>query len=114
ELAKLVAKGKPPKDDRWKAKYVEPEPVDESEVPELPEGWCWATVDQLFTIRDELRVPLNSEARATRRGQFPYYGANGLVDHIDDYRYEGKYILVAEDGGYFDEPARGVAYLVDG
>jgi type I restriction enzyme S subunit len=44
ELAKLVAKGKAPKDDRWKAKYVEPEPVDESELPELPEGWCWTSL----------------------------------------------------------------------
>ena len=52
ELAKLVAKGKPPKDDRWKSKYVEPEPVDESELPELPEGWCWASVDELCTSSD--------------------------------------------------------------
>ncbi len=41
ELAKLTAKGKRPKDDAWKAKYVEPEPVDETDLPELPEGWCW-------------------------------------------------------------------------
>jgi type I restriction enzyme S subunit len=47
ELAKLIAKGKAPKDDRWKAKYVEPEPVDESELPELPEGWCWASVEEV-------------------------------------------------------------------
>jgi type I restriction enzyme, S subunit len=43
EFAKLRAKGKAPADDRWKAKYKEPEPVDASELPELPEGWCWAT-----------------------------------------------------------------------
>jgi type I restriction enzyme, S subunit len=45
ELAKLRAKGKAPTDDRWKAKYKEPEPVDASDLPELPEGWCWATLD---------------------------------------------------------------------
>jgi type I restriction enzyme S subunit len=38
ELARMQAKGKPPKDDRWKAKYKEPEPPDTSELPELPEG----------------------------------------------------------------------------
>jgi len=38
EFAKLKAKGKNPTDDKWKLKYVEPEPVDESELPELPEG----------------------------------------------------------------------------
>lgn len=42
ELAKMKAKGKTPTDDKWKAKYVEPEPVDDSELPELPKGWCWA------------------------------------------------------------------------
>lgn len=43
ELNKLKAKGKLPSDDRWKQKYQEPEPVDTSELPELPEGWCWAS-----------------------------------------------------------------------
>ncbi len=47
ELAKLKAKGKAPGDDRWKAKYVEPEPVDASGLPELPEGWCWASVEEV-------------------------------------------------------------------
>ncbi|MDI1475387.1 restriction endonuclease subunit S [Polyangium sp. y55x31] len=47
ELAKMRAKGKVPGDDRWKEKYEEPEPVDTSELPELPEGWAWATLDEL-------------------------------------------------------------------
>jgi len=42
ELVKMKAKGKPPTDDKWKAKYKEPEPVDASGLPELPRGWCWA------------------------------------------------------------------------
>ena len=47
ELAKMKAKGKTPKDDKWKDKYKEPEPVDTSDLPELPEGWCWATLSEL-------------------------------------------------------------------
>ncbi len=47
ELAKLRAKGKAPADDRWKAKYQEPEPVDESGLPELPQKWCWTTAEAL-------------------------------------------------------------------
>jgi type I restriction enzyme S subunit len=47
ELAKMKAKGKEPKDDKWKAKYKEPVAPDTSVLPELPEGWCWATVEQL-------------------------------------------------------------------
>jgi type I restriction enzyme S subunit len=47
ELTKMRAKGKVPGDDRWKAKYVEPEPVDTTGLPELPEGWCWAAWREL-------------------------------------------------------------------
>lgn len=42
ELAKMRAKGSLPKDDKWKSKYVEPEPVNTDDLPELPEGWAWA------------------------------------------------------------------------
>jgi type I restriction enzyme S subunit len=51
ELAKLKAKGKAPKDDKWKAKYVEPVAPDAGELPELPEGWCWATLDSLAAVK---------------------------------------------------------------
>jgi len=47
ELAKMKAKGKPLKDDRWKAKYKEPVAPDTTGLPELPEGWCWAGPDQV-------------------------------------------------------------------
>ncbi|MCG3129239.1 MAG: hypothetical protein CHACPFDD_04157 [Phycisphaerae bacterium] len=47
ELAKLVAKDKPPKDDRWKQRYKEPAPPRTAGLAELPPTWCWATVEQL-------------------------------------------------------------------
>lgn len=47
ELAKMKANGKVPKDQSWKKKYKEPEPPNTEGLPELPEGWCWATVDQV-------------------------------------------------------------------
>ena len=47
QLAKMEAKGKPPKDDTWKAKYKEPAAPDTSDLSKLPEGWCWATVGQV-------------------------------------------------------------------
>ncbi|MCO6456483.1 MAG: restriction endonuclease subunit S [Pirellulaceae bacterium] len=49
ELAKMQAKGKTPKDDKWKEKYQEPEPVDTSELPELPREWCWAALGELLS-----------------------------------------------------------------
>jgi type I restriction enzyme, S subunit len=47
ELAKLEAKGKPPKGDAWKQKYKAPVAPDLDGLPELPEGWCWTTLDQV-------------------------------------------------------------------
>ncbi len=52
ELTKMTAKGKAPKDNKWKAKYVEPVAPVTRELPALPEGWCWATPDQLAAHED--------------------------------------------------------------
>jgi len=51
ELAKMTAKGKPPKDDKWKAKYKEPTPPDTTNLPELPNGWCWASLDEISDLK---------------------------------------------------------------
>lgn len=114
ELAKMTAKGKTPKDDKWKAKYVEPAPVDDSELPELPEGWCWAAVEQLTECLDGLRVPLKQADRRNRQGPFPYFGASGQIDSIDDYLFDGAFILLAEDGANLLSRNVPVAFDADG
>ena len=50
QLAKMKSQGKAPKDDKWKTKYKEPAGPDTSELPELPEGWVWARVEQLASF----------------------------------------------------------------
>ena len=50
ELAKMQAKGKPPKNDKWKQKYKEPAVPDTTNLPELPEGWVWATYSQIGEV----------------------------------------------------------------
>lgn len=50
ELARLQQSGKPPRNDAWKARYKEPAAPDTTNLPELPEGWCWATLDQLTVL----------------------------------------------------------------
>jgi hypothetical protein len=81
---------------------------------ELPAGWADAALLDLVDVLDARRVPLNAKERANRPGPYPYYGANGQVGTIDEYLFEGEHILVAEDGGYFDDQSRPVAYRVDG
>ena len=50
QLAKMIAVGKPPKDDSWKTKYTEPQCPDTNNLPELPEGWAWSTADQITSL----------------------------------------------------------------
>jgi len=47
ELARMKTKGKAPKDDKWKEKYKEPVAPDTTDLPDLPEGWCWVSVQQV-------------------------------------------------------------------
>ena len=61
-------------------------------------AWPTITLDDAVDLFDSQRVPLNSRQRHARQGKFPYYGAQGVIDHIDDYIFDGHYILVAEDG----------------
>ena len=49
-------------------------------------------------VLDSKRVPVSAKDRANRNKVYPYYGAQGIVDYIDDYLFDGDYILVAEDG----------------
>lgn len=54
ELAKMKAKGKSPTDDKWKTKYKEPESIDATGLPELPDGWCWTNVDTVLSGPEDL------------------------------------------------------------
>jgi type I restriction enzyme S subunit len=61
---------------------------------------------------DARRRPVREDAR--KPGPFPYYGANGQQGAIDGYLFDEPLVLLAEDGGHFDEPQRGVAYRISG
>jgi type I restriction enzyme, S subunit len=79
------------------------------------EGWKVATIEECCEILDSKRIPVNAEERESRIGEIPYYGANGLQGYIDDYIFKEDLILIAEDGGCFDEFAiRAIAYKISG
>ena len=63
---------------------------------------------------DSRRVPLSARARSTISGRYPYYGATGILDYIDDYLFEGLHLLVAEDGSVETPKGNPVVQLVDG
>lgn len=73
------------------------------------------TVESSCQILDNKRIPINEGEREIRKGNIPYYGANGLQGYINDYIFDDNLILLAEDGGYFDEyQTRPIAYKISG
>lgn len=87
---------------------------------ELPHGWYETPLETVVDILDSRRIPLNSDEREQRTyGKadhllFPYYGATGQVGVIDDYLFDGDYILLGEDGVPFFDPLRHKAYRAHG
>ncbi len=53
EVARMRAKRQELDDDRWKEKYKDPEPPDTTALPDLPQGWCWTTIDQLLAMQPQ-------------------------------------------------------------
>ncbi|WP_235676102.1 restriction endonuclease subunit S [Mycolicibacter arupensis] len=67
---------------------------------------------EVVEFLDHLRKPVTAADRAT--GPYPYYGANGQQGTIDSYIFNEPLLLLAEDGGHFDNPSRGIAYRISG
>ena len=63
-------------------------------------------------ILDSMRVPITAADREA--GPYPYYGANGVQDHVADYIFDDELVLLAEDGGNFGSKTRPIAYRVSG
>jgi len=78
------------------------------------EGWREVKFQDVTVNLDSKRIPLSSRVRENRKGQFPYYGAQGIIDCIDDYIFEGEYLLIAEDGENLKSKKQNVANLANG
>jgi type I restriction enzyme S subunit len=79
-------------------------------VPEAPVR----ALGELVSILDSKRVPLSDREREARPGPYPYYGATGVFDHVDDYLFDGQMLLVAEDGSVESDAGAPVLQFVRG
>ncbi|MBR6421492.1 restriction endonuclease subunit S [bacterium] len=69
-------------------------------------------LEDVCEILDSKRIPITASDR--KEGQYPYYGANGVQDYVDDYIFDDELVLLAEDGGNFGSKDRPIAYRVSG
>lgn len=68
---------------------------------EAPAHWKRSTIGKSLRISNSLRKPISADIRAKMQGEFPYYGPTGRLDSINEYRLDGKYVLLGEDGDHF-------------
>ena len=91
-----------------------PDRLVDSELGQIPEGWETATLGDHVDNFDSKRVPVSGAERAKRQGPFPYHGAAGVMDHIDNYLFDGIYLLIGEDGSVIHESGLAVTQYVWG
>lgn len=68
----------------------------------LPNGWHIGTVGDIIQLHDSKRVPLSGAERDKMAKVYPYYGATSLMDYVDNYLFDGIYLLLGEDGTVVD------------
>jgi type I restriction enzyme, S subunit len=88
-----------------------PETFDDSG---LPSGWNMQTFGEHCINFDSKRIPLSSREREQRKGAFPYHGATGVMDHVDDYLFDGIHLLIGEDGSVMDTAGKAFTQYVWG
>ena len=75
-----------------------PDSFEESELGMVPKGWTYCSLKDVTAIFDSKRVPLSGAERSKRQGVYPYYGAASLMDYVNDYIFDGIYLLIGGDG----------------
>ena len=66
-----------------------------------PYGVEYKNLDEIVDILDNLRKPVSKDKRT--KGSYPYYGANGIQDYVDNYLFDGAFILMGEDGSVINK-----------
>jgi type I restriction enzyme S subunit len=84
----------------------------QSVFSERGEGWVEKTLDKISTNLDSRRIPITKNVRSS--GEYPYYGASGIVDYVADYIFEGDNLLVSEDGANLLARSTPIAFSVTG
>ena len=67
----------------------------------IPEDWEIDNIENALIIENNKRKPISEDIRKTMQGEFPYYGPTKIQDYINEYKYDGEYALIAEDGDHF-------------
>jgi type I restriction enzyme S subunit len=81
---------------------------------EVPEGWEVIPLKHVMESEDSVRTPISAAERADFEKVFPYYGASGIIDYVDDYLFDQPRLLVAEDGANLLSRSTPLAFIATG
>lgn len=77
-------------------------------------SWRECKLVDIAEILNHIRVPLSAMERVKKQGKFPYYGASGIIDYVDDYLFDGEYVLISEDGENLKSRKTPIAFKANG
>jgi type I restriction enzyme, S subunit len=79
-----------------------------------PRGWPIVPFAKLGENQDSFRVPVKASDRGSKKGEFPYYGASGIIDRVDEFIFDGERLLIGEDGANLVARTTPVAFIARG
>jgi type I restriction enzyme S subunit len=97
-----------------KPKNLEPQGVDTEGLPELPERWVWTQIPNISSNHDGKRIPVKDKDRQKMKGDYPYYGASGIIDYVNGFLFDGDYLLIGEDGANLVSRSKPIAFKASG
>lgn len=74
----------------------------------------WIPLKRVVQCLDGRRVPLSGEERSGRQGDIPYFGASGTIDHVDDWIFDERLVLLGEDGAQLGDPDCEISFVIEG
>lgn len=83
-------------------------------IGDIPSHWIVTRIKRELVFLDSQRIPLSGEERGKRQGEYPYYGASGIIDYVDRYIFDEPSILVGEDGANLLLRSTPLAFIVCG
>ena len=82
---------------------------------EVPDGWCWSTIEELLINRDGERKPVSSAIRSKQKNKvYNYYGAAGIIDKVDGFIFDERLLLIGEDGANLLSRSKDNAFFAEG
>jgi len=81
---------------------------------EFEDDWKATTLGKESFFHDAKRIPLSQQERSKMQGKYRYYGASSVIDHVNDYIFDGDYVLLGEDGANILDRNSPLAFVVTG